>query len=410
MTILMVVDGCWSHGNVVGLIRKRMAEDKLFFWRFCSTVNSDGEFEADVSFDPAMHIHAVNLDDSITPLGFAEQMSAMPLDRAHPLWHCYVISPRGKDANTTHLLWRIHHSIGDASVNAFFVRLSDSKIPPPMVRVPRYQAPSWLKRLKLIIWSLWLYLCKWWQFMTRPEPSTCLKPSNGGKRRKRLFYTTHYSVKETKQLARRLGMEATVNDIFVSCITGALRTMLLLDQPDMNLRSSFILRAGIPVDMRPWSEPINAPDNQFSCLLVDLPVGEASPLDRTKRVIASMKQAKGSLERQMTYAISLAIAQLPRWLLPRAIRFITSHSSVAISNVRGPPHVLHFSGHALLSLNGYVPPPPNVRLGVAIYSMGDALGISVQVDSGIFSQPERFLKCIQDEYFALQQLASPPAN
>ncbi|RQM20304.1 hypothetical protein B5M09_009445 [Aphanomyces astaci] len=91
-------------------------------------------------------------------------------------------------------------------------------------------------------------------------PLGCVGFSTG--RSKRLFYTTNYSVTATKGIARHLGMRATVNDVFLSCITGALRTMLM-EEASMDLNEdekreraavvdpSCVIRAG-RLDVFPW--------------------------------------------------------------------------------------------------------------------------------------------------------------
>ncbi|RHY00213.1 hypothetical protein DYB25_010887 [Aphanomyces astaci] len=146
-------------------------------------------------------------------------------------------------------------------------------------------------------------------------PLGCVGFSTG--RSKRLFYTTNYSVTATKGIARLLGMRATVNDVFLSCITGALRTMLM-EEASMDLNEDEKRERAAVVDP--------------SCVI-------------------------------------------------RA----------------------DFGGHALESLNGYVPPPPHVNMGIAIYSMADALGVSVQVDANVFRRPERFLVYLKREYVELQK-------
>ncbi|ETV68897.1 hypothetical protein, variant 1 [Aphanomyces astaci] len=419
LTVLMVVQGAWSVDAVASLVSKRMAADSKFFSRFCSRVRVDSDdFELVPGFDPATHVTDMPLDHRHeTPLQFAEFLATQDLDIAVPLWTCHVLPVRD---NQTFILWRIHHALADgASVYAFFARLSDAPLHeyiPPRARPPdEVEVSTWHKirqQVHRVVQSLWLYSIKSMRLALVPEPRTRLTQPSG--RSKRLFYTTNYSVTATKGIARHLGMRATVNDVFLSCITGALRTMLM-EEASMDLNEdekreraavvdpSCVIRAGISVDLRPpWELPAE-PDNQFSCLLVELPLGEACPVRRLRRVARTMNDAKYSLERYFTYGISMMLAQLPPRILAKAVAYLTSHASVAISNVRGPPHVMYFGGHALESLNGYVPPPPHVNMGIAIYSMADALGVSVQVDANVFRRPERFLVYLKREYVELQK-------
>ncbi|ETW07208.1 hypothetical protein H310_01797 [Aphanomyces invadans] len=417
MTIIMVVQGVWLLESLAGLMCQRMAADPTFFRRFCSRVAVDtNDFELVPGFNPASHIHDVPLEHRHkTPLEFAELMATQVLTLDQPLWACHVLPVRD---NRTFVVWRIHHALADgASVHAFFARLSDN---PPVAVVPpaaSHTVPSKWKTLgqhaHLVIKSLWLYGKKATRVLLQPEPRTRLNQAGG--RAKRMFYTTGYSVKTTKAMAKHLGVHVTVNDVFLSCITGALRAMLMEEastdrdaMPSGLTDPTCVVRAGISVDLRqPGDVPTMAePDNRFSCLLVALPLGEACPVRRLHLIVQAMDEAKNSLERYITFALSTMVAQFPPRVLAKVVAFLTSHSSVAISNVRGPRHVLYFDGHPLESLHGYVPPPPCVNMGIAIYSMADALGVSVQVNASVFQHPDKFLVHVQREYDELQRCAA----
>ncbi|KDO27610.1 hypothetical protein SPRG_06878 [Saprolegnia parasitica CBS 223.65] len=393
---ITVLDGIVARETLVAHFHERMTSDKAFFYRFISRVD-DGNFVIDSSFDAGHHITEHVLVDNETPHDIAESLANKELDPSLPLWAITMLHHDDK----TWLVWRIHHCIGDgASLSLALFKLSDATemptlptMPAPTTKPPR--TPLYVV-VASILWSTFLYVRKFVNMVVFPEPRTVLKQT--GHTRKRLGYTLAFSIADTKAVGKHF--KATLNDVLVSCIAGALRKTIEAET-NAPVAPSLSLRAGIPVNMR-GLRAIEATSNDFSSLVIDLPVGEANPSTRMRLVARRLAEAKFSLEKNFTRLVSLLIMSLPRDLMRHGVHWSASNVSIAITNVRGPPMEIYFCGQRLSASYAFVPPPPSVNVGVAITSWGTSLGVTVLMDTSIKQTPTAFIAAIEAEFQALR--------
>ncbi|OQR87522.1 hypothetical protein ACHHYP_08689 [Achlya hypogyna] len=395
---ITIMEGALSRTALGAHLQARMAEDAAFFYRFMSRVE-DGNFVADATFDAIDHITTHELVEGETPHDVAESLANKALDGSRPLWAVTLIP----DGEQTWLVWRIHHCIGDgASLAMAFFKFSDAtELPSPAPTAP--QAPKVKKPatpvhivVAQILWSIFMYVRKFSSMIIFPEPRTVLKKA--GHERKRLGYTLDFNIAETKAVGKHF--HATLNDVLVSCIAGALRKTIETET-QAPVAPSLSLRAGIPINMRGLAA-IATTSNDFSSLVVDLPVGEANAASRMKLVAKRLTEAKFSLEKDFTRLVSQFIMSLPRDLMRHGVHWSASNVTIAITNVRGPPVDIFFCGHRMKASYAFVPPPPSVNLGVAITSWGTSLGVTVLMDTSIKATPEAFINAIEAEFQALK--------
>ena len=130
-------------------------------------------------------------------------------------------------------------------------------------------------------------------------------------------------------------------DIMLGVVAGAMRRVLQANGDSKSLVSKDLcLRAAIPVDMRSSKTMITTTSNQFSSLMIDLPVGEVNVHERLRKLVCSTKEAKQSLEKIFVYLCGHVIGTLPEFLVKPIVKLTTSRVSIAITNVRGPPVML----------------------------------------------------------------------
>ena len=92
-----------------------------------------------------------------------------------------------------------------------------------------------------------------------------------------------------KAIGKALG--ASVNDVLLSCVAGALRGYLVDKGDDVD---GVMLRALVPVNLRPMEKAYKL-GNQFGLVFLDLPIGIENPVERLYAVRANMNALKGSL-------------------------------------------------------------------------------------------------------------------
>lgn len=429
---VLTLRGALGRDEYVERLRERMSSD-AFFSRFRSLVTSvDGAmvFTELPDFDAADNVKQHTLRAGETTISYVESLVNTPLDFSKPLWEMHVISPdpSGEDRDAS-VAWKVHHCLGDgASLATAMVKLSDqsgqfdamlAKMQQSRASKPAKprKAPAELARdlaglAALLGWSLLVITRKLLALAFRREPATMFK--RPGRTTKRLSYNVMYSVAATKAIGKQYG--ATVNDVMLSVVAGAMRQTMLhaaahnpqgpAQDPAQVVPPGLVVRAAIPVDMRASSEVIRASRNKFSSLVIDFPVGEADPLKRLRKVRAAMGEAKNSLEKVFTYWSSHLVSSLPAALTKRIVHFTTSRISVAISNVRGSAFDISVCGKPLLGFFGFVPPPPTVNLGIAILSVGDSLGLNVLVDPSVGIDAQQFLVFAKREFDVLEQAAA----
>ncbi|TYZ62643.1 hypothetical protein PybrP1_006735 [[Pythium] brassicae (nom. inval.)] len=412
---VLKIRGRVTRAEFAARLQTRMRDDP-FFARFRSVVvNDDRAFVETPDFDAARNVFAHELGDGESPLAFVESLVNRPLDFAKPLWEAHVIADAA-DETATNIAWKLHHCIGDgASLSTALIRLSDNKDQfDEMIRRMQQRsggdggaAANSLREalagaahvLTLCAWSAYVIAKKSLVLCFRAEPTTMFKRQGGTA--KHLSYTVQYSVATTKQIGHQF--DATVNDVMLSCVAGAMRkTMLAAGQ---RVAPGLVVRAAVPVDMRSSTEVIESAHNKFSALVVDFPVGVADGAKRLRMVQAGMHEAKCSLEKHFTYALSHVVAKLPAPLMKAVVHFTSSRISVAVSNVRGSSFEVSMCGKPVIGFYGFVPPPPSVNLGIAILSVGDDLGLNVLVDPSVGIDSTQFLEFANDEYEALRRQA-----
>uniref|UniRef100_K3W626 Uncharacterized protein n=1 Tax=Globisporangium ultimum (strain ATCC 200006 / CBS 805.95 / DAOM BR144) TaxID=431595 RepID=K3W626_GLOUD len=427
---VLKINGKVTKQELGDRVQKRMNKDP-FFIRFRSlVVDGDHEFVEVPDYDASRNIFTHVLTDGESVLSYVESLVNSPLDFSKPLWEMHVIVDPAEehqdedDAATTTIAWKVHHCIGDgASLSTAMIRLSDNKDQfeamiqkmleennnkkktPRPAKTPKQVVRDFGLLLAFCVWSAIVIFKKFCILLFRTEPVTMFKQPGGTS--KRLSYTVQYSVATTKQIGKKYS--ATVNDIMLNCVAGAMRkTMLAAGE---KVSPNLVVRAAIPVDMRSTNEVILSAHNKFSALVLDFPVGVEDPEKRLKLIRCGMEEAKNSLEKHFTYFTSHVVALLPASLMKAIVRFTGTRISVAISNVRGSSSELGMCGNPIVGFYGFVPPPPTVNLGIAILSVGDDLGLNVLVDPSVAIDSKQFLEFAREEYEALKQRVSePPAN
>lgn len=166
-----------------------------------------------------------------------------------------------------------------------------------------------------------------------------------------------------KLIKRRLG--GTINDVILTCVAGAMRTFL----SSRGVRVTELdFRAATPVNSR--KSGTRAAGNHVSSLIIELPVGEADPRERLRRVIEATGHAKSTHQEVSTQVFEeLSDRTFPSLLVQmgQAVSWLRPCNTI-VTNVPGPSFPLYMLGARLLEVYPYVPLLGNTGVAIALFS------------------------------------------
>lgn len=351
-------------------------------------------WEDDPHFDLAAHLTPITLAepaDQQALQAFVSGLMSVPLDAERPLWHMYLVENYGAGSA---LLVRIHHAIADgiALVQVLLSLTDTAPTAParPPAASPARARPAWLRQLGGVFSATVRLL------LLQPDAPTRLKDPLGVP--KRAAWSPPLPLQEVKQIGRRLG--ATVNDVLVTTVAGALRRYFLSHDQAV---SETALRAVIPVNLRPLEEAWKL-GNRFGIVFLPLPVGLPHLPDRLAAVRRRMARLKGSMEALVSFGILGLIGLAPAWVRHKAIGRFSATASLVLTNVPGPQHPLYFAEAPLSGLMFWVPRAGTIGTGLSIISYHDAVFVGIATDEGHIADPDVLVAAFVEEFEALKNL------
>lgn len=206
----------------------------------------------------------------------------------------------------------------------------------------------------------------------------------------------------TPLAALRTATGCTVNDLFLTAVTGGLRRYLLeRGQPLDHL----VLRTIVPVSGRRGTGP-GGPANETSAMFVELPVTVADPAGQLARIMERTSEQKSMGVATGTEAVVRLADRIPAPLLARAsrkyVRAGQGRVNVAATNVPGPRHVRSLCGRQLAEFVAYIPVALDVRCTFALVSYADRVTIGITADAATVPDLDRLVECVGE---ALRELA-----
>ena len=197
-------------------------------------------------------------------------------------------------------------------------------------------------------------------------------------------------------------MNATINDVLVPAVAGALRRYLL-EQGDP--ARSGDMRAMVPVNLRDPKAGIKL-GNQFALVYLNLPVSIAEPSGRLLAVKHQMDVLKSSPEPMIVYQLLNIIGLLPGAIAGEVTTWFSTKASAVLTNVPGPRQTLYFAGKALKRIMFWVPQSGEIGLGISIISYDGKVTLGIVADEGLVSNPEAILQAFQAEFTQLAEFAN----
>ncbi len=210
--------------------------------------------------------------------------------------------------------------------------------------------------------------------------------------RKTCAWSEPISFEKFHGIARVLGCK--INDLLLSCVTGALREELLangtkVEGEKIHVTVPVNIRAADKVDMG-----VNPNDlgNCFGTVFVPLPISIENPLERVYKLKHDMIALKESLQPALSYAILYASGLMPKAMQKAVLEGFGNKTSAVLSNVPGTRESRYLCGAQIKEQMFWVPQTGDLGLGLSIISYAGQIQFGLVGDAKLFPQPERIVK------------------
>jgi WS/DGAT/MGAT family acyltransferase len=383
-------------------------------------------WETDPDFDLDNHLVGETLDGDGSDAALnalVDQLASQGLDPDRPPWQFHVVQGwKGGGA----LVVRLHHCIGDGAALVYvMLSMTDAVHEQAQLdalthfQVTHPEPPGAIARLAGLIKKSGVALHDRIEtfadprntfnmaklglsgvaalgklVLMSPDPKSSLRGPLAPE--KRTAWSSPISLGQIKAIRRSL--DATVNDILMAALSGALRTYLegRGDVPE----ELGALRAIVPVNLRP---PDQDPEfgNRFGLVFLPLPVGRPHELGRLEEIRRAMNAIKSSPEALISLKALDGLGRLTQAMEDRALDVFTAKASLVASNVPGPYERLFLKGKAVRSCIFWVPQSGTLGLGISILSYAGEIRVGVLADAGLIPDPKAIIEAFEEEIASL---------
>ncbi len=229
-----------------------------------------------------------------------------------------------------------------------------------------------------------------------PHPANSFKGELGI--RKCVAWTEPISLGNIKTVGRVV--EATLNDVLVATVTGALRRYLKKRNDNVN---EIELQVTVPVNIRKPGTEFEM-GNKFSLVWLALPVHIEDPVLRLREVKRRMDRLKNAPDAFVGFSILSALGMSPAKVAKKAAQIFASKSTAVLTNVPGPRQPLWFSGKKVCNMMFWVPRAGRVGLGISILSYDGNVTVGLAADAGLVPDPEAVLEGFKEDFYYLLDL------
>jgi WS/DGAT/MGAT family acyltransferase len=324
-----------------------------------------------------------------------------PIDFSSSPWRIFVVE--GSPAGSI-LVTQIHHCMGDgfALVGILMSLADDDSQGGPSPLAPEREAHGHLlsdtvqaaRRVEHGI-------ADFGHLLFLPfDPKTPLRSKPMGERR--LAWSNGIPLSRVKALAH--ARSATINDVLVAALAGALRRYL-----EDHGSPTPTFRAIVPVNLRPLSEPLDEEHgNRFGLVFADLPVGVADREARLAQVKRTMNRIKASEEPIVSLAVLNVLGRSPAVVEHVFQEVFARKGSIVVTNVPGPRAAVSLAGRRIRDMMFWAPHPAGLSCGASILSYAGTVRVGVRSDVGAVADPELIARHFDDEL--LDWPDSPPGR
>ena len=451
---MSAVDTAWLRmdrpNNLMMICGVMILRDRIEFDRFVATIEErflcfdrfrqrpveiDGVtyWETDRAFDIARHVVRAALPGNAGQKQlqtFVSRLESTPLDAARPLWQFRLVEDF--DGGSA-LITRIHHCYADGiALTRVVLSMTDStrrrsiaKVSPAAKpRRARHHDDWWPEALpgalNLALKAGGLIIDKGVEIWHDPAMAMALARQGSAlagevARLALMAQDSPTRLKGTPGVAKRAAwaapiplanvkavgkaLHASVNDVLLSCVAGALRAYLARKGDPVD---GVTIRALVPVNLRPIERAAEL-GNQFGLVFLDLPIGIAHPVDRLQAVRANMNALKASFQPVLSLGLLAAMGSGPKVLQDQLLLALARNATAVMTNVPGPQQPLYLAGGRIESQMVWVPQAGNIGMGVSVLSYDGQVQFGLLTDRGLCPDPERISSRFAPEFEKLQR-------
>jgi WS/DGAT/MGAT family acyltransferase len=385
------------------LVRERLVE-RFDRFRQRPVEGLTGPHWEDVELDLDLHFHHVALPapgDRRTLEEFVSDRAATPLDRSRPLWDVYLIDGFGEGAA---VLTRMHHCIADgiALARVMLTLTEDADLDDVLfgehggssrVRAVAQLAGGAVRHPRRVVGgAIEDAFTAAKLLFPNFDPSSPIKGEQHAAHR--VAWCDPVDLRRVKRAARAL--DATVNDVLVSAVAGALHGP---DMPDE-------VHALVPFNLRALDEPLPRElGNRFGLVVLALPVGIEDPVERTLEVKRRMDAIKHGHEGAISYGILELMGHTPAAVEGRLIDYFSAKGSMVLTNVPGPRRPLSVAGTRLAGVLVWAPCSGSIGMSVSIFSYAGKVTVGFLTDAGLVPDPGSLADATRAEILSLARYA-----
>ena len=368
----------------------------------------------------------------------AARIHSRALDMSRPLWEVYVIEgldgvaglPQGSFAVQT----KMHHAAIDGVTGAEIVAAihdfePEAKPPEPEARWVAERDPPKLELMLRTLYNNVRQPLRWVKVLARttssgaraelererdtaaddqPEEEIPRTRFNGRVTSHRVIDGRSFPLDQVRRIREQV-KGTTVNDVVLALCSGALRRYLLHhgELPDE------ALRAQVPISVRTEKER-GTGGNQIAQMVVELPTGEADPLERLARVKRATQRSKAA-----THAIGARNLADTTQFMPGALAALGGRlmgqlallhrmdpiANCIISNVPGPQRNMYMTGARLVANYGFGMPMDGLGLFHAVFSYDGKISVTVTCCREMLPDPAFYAECLQASFDELCEAA-----
>ncbi len=426
----MVINGFWifekplQYEHVLAVLEERLLIHPRFRQRVVENrgaLRTRSYWQTDPEFDLRAHVGRIVLPspgDTKTLNDTVSRLLTAPLDLNRPLWTFTLIE--GYEGGSV-FFGRIHHCIGDgvALVRVLLSLADESAGGPPQRGDPLPLLTRAAARPKVAISQegrkragqpahLLSLVAKGGQLagkfvavlaklaLMTTDDKTAFKGEVGVG--KAVAWSRGIPLDDVKFVKNTMG--ATVNDVLVAAMAGALRHYVETrgDNPEGKQ-----IRAMVPVDIRaPHDTKLT---NRFALVYLPMPIGIADPIDRLLETKRNMDAIKRSPEALVTYQAIAGLGVLSDKIARSVRGYFAGKVSMVLTNVPGPTRKLYFAGKPLDTIVFWVPQSGSIGVGISIFSYAGQVNIGLITDRGLAPDPDTIIAAFQTEFDKLLCLA-----
>jgi diacylglycerol O-acyltransferase len=359
------------------------------------------------------------------------RLHARLLDRRKPLWEATVIEgldnidflPRGSFA----ILFKFHHAAVDGISGLEAIRVLHESFPRPGPAPKDAESPAAAERapgeLELFARSYVNRLRSPARWLKAAQDIAPLIRRVRKGNRDELFHANRqrqntrfnglisahrvvearfFDLDTVKQMKRCIE-GATVNDVMVTVIAGAMRKYLL-DKEELPLISPVAL---VPVSFRDSTEMQDG-GNLVTAMTMPIHSEIEDPLQRLQAVLDESRSSKAYTAAigtrtsvDFSQVIPPALASMVK--LRTGVQLLQASGASApvntvITNVPGPREPLYLCGAEMVAASGFGPIMDSVGLFHAILSCNGSLSIAINACRKMLPDPGFYAECIQDSF------------